>query len=314
VPAAHVTLLIEDSVIRDNPNAAVGVNLLERPTGSTTIARTTFDGNGRAIEAQVRKLALDQVVIKSHVDTSSYVVRADFSNRVDVTRSEIHSNATGGIASGTGAMSIKDSTIRDNGNVDSPGGGVSAVRGALRLERSTVSGNIASNGGGVIIGLRPSRILASTISGNSAVGHGGGVLMTSPASLLISRSTVSGNSAARGGGIVAGGKLRLSNSTVAANSATDPRREHPRRQRVADRAGLRLLPRGQARRSGREPERLHGHVAGNGRHRRRRPHARTATGQWRSDRDSRAAAPRRLRPSCRAAGSRASSRRSTTRT
>lgn len=218
VPVADVTLLIEDSVIQDNANIAVRVNPLERPTGSTTIRRTTLDGNGHAIWAQVRKLVLDQVVIKNHVATVSYVVLADSTKRVDVTSSEIFDNATGAIAGGTGVMSIKDSTIRDNGNAGWPIGGVSAVSGALRLEHSTVTGNL---GAGVIVGLRPSRILASTISNNAADGAGGGVMVFSPASLLISRSTISGNSAARGGGISAGGKVRLSNSTVVGNSATE---------------------------------------------------------------------------------------------
>jgi len=218
VSADDVTLAIEDSVIRNNPNVAVALNLLNRATGTTTIARTTFDGNGRAIAAQVWKLVLDAVDIRNHVDTTGFVVRADFSNRVDVRSSEIFDNATSAIDGGTGAMTITDSTIRDNGNAGFPVGGVNAVRGPLRLQRSTVSGNI---GRGVNVGLRPSRILASTISNNASFAVGGGVQVSSPGSLLISRSTISGNSAARGGGIAAGGKVWLSNSTVVANGATE---------------------------------------------------------------------------------------------
>jgi hypothetical protein len=68
--------------------------------------------------------------------------------------------------------------------------------------------------------LRPARVVASTISNNAALGAGGGVKVSSPGSLLVSRSTISGNSAARSGGVSAGGRVRLANSTVVANSAT----------------------------------------------------------------------------------------------
>lgn len=65
------------------------------------------------------------------------------------------------------------------------------------------------------------RAASATISDNTAEGQGGGVRISLPATLLISRSTISGNSAARGGGISGGGKVRVSNSTVVGNSATE---------------------------------------------------------------------------------------------
>jgi hypothetical protein len=141
VAVADATLLIEDGVIQANAGVAVGVISPERPTGSTTIVRTTFDGNGRAIESVVRKLALDEVVIRNHVDPVSFVVQAGGSNRVDVERSEISDNATGALAGGSGAMTITDSTIRDNGSDGHSVGGVIAA-GRLRLERTTVNGNV----------------------------------------------------------------------------------------------------------------------------------------------------------------------------
>ncbi len=61
-------------------------------------------------------------------------------------------------------------------------------------------------------------ILSSTVSGNVSNGKGGGIYAAT-GTVLVDTSTVSGNTAAAGGGIYSGGNVNVMNSTVSGNSA-----------------------------------------------------------------------------------------------
>jgi hypothetical protein len=95
------------------------------------------------------------------------------------------------------------------------------------VTRSTIAGNsgsgITNRSGGLIV------ITNSTISGNTGTEGGGIFNLDRPrlgATVTLTNSTVSGNSAVRGGGIYLEGSeglasIRLTNSTVANNSASE---------------------------------------------------------------------------------------------
>jgi hypothetical protein len=77
----------------------------------------------------------------------------------------------------------------------------------------------SATGGGAILNAGTLNLSQSTISGNSAA-EGGGIYNSSGGSLLISNSTVSGNTAQlSGGGIWTYGTLTLNNSTLSGNTA-----------------------------------------------------------------------------------------------
>lgn len=158
------------------------------------------------------------------------------------------STAVGAGAYASDSMTLVDSTISGN-TLSAPfanndgyatvGGGLYS-RGDLAMTNTTLSGNTieATNdgenarGGGVYVrGI--ATITGSTIDGNSADGEGGGIYKAiysvygepgapnPPTVLDVVDSTLSGNSAARGGGIATSRPLTLSNSTVALNTAAD---------------------------------------------------------------------------------------------
>ncbi len=134
-----------------------------------------------------------------------------------------------------GQLTLKDLTIQ-NGNTQYNGGAI-YVLGELNLDNTTVNSNtsrnpISAQGGGAIF-VRGSEntftilnstvtVTNSTISGNTAL-NGGGILAEAGTTATIKNSTVSGNSAVEGGGILAtmGGHVSVSNSTVSGNSATN---------------------------------------------------------------------------------------------
>ncbi len=133
---------------------------------------------------------------------------------------------------------IFNSTIANN-TTSNDGGGINAITDRsttfvnIDILSSVISNNMAGSDGG---GLRLSsyrlsnyfgsvgsrlNIVETTVSGNTAVNKGGGIYQYRPRLESIRQSTISKNSAARGGGIfTVFGDWTLSNSTLSANSAS----------------------------------------------------------------------------------------------
>jgi CSLREA domain-containing protein len=115
-----------------------------------------------------------------------------------------------------------------SGGSDATGGGIANQSlGALTLRRMVITGNTASgsssSGGGIYTGGRLT-IDSSTISNNQASGPGaaGGGIYIGGGTMVITNSTMSGNSAeAKGGGIFQYvGGVELTNVTLTGNSAS----------------------------------------------------------------------------------------------
>jgi len=127
-------------------------------------------------------------------------------------------NAAGGGAGifNGGRMTIFNSEI--TGNVaDGKGGGIFSGS-ILTLTQSTVSDNQAGSGGG----LENHGNLTMTdtaVRGNSADFEGGGVNNSFVGTMAMSATTLSGNSAWMGGGLINWGQANVINSTISDNSA-----------------------------------------------------------------------------------------------
>ncbi len=143
-------------------------------------------------------------------------------------------DAAGGGIYAAQSLTLKHSVVSENTATSTArfadGGGV-FVHGAIDAEYSSVSGNIASGlgyenfGGGIEVvnfGTAPSLIANSTIEGNRA-DRGGGLLVsgsgTNGAAVTIRNSTISGNTAnVEDGGAYLRGPVTLANSTIAFNA------------------------------------------------------------------------------------------------
>src|SRR3954447_15017383 len=91
--------------------------------------------------------------------------------------------------------------------------------GTLELFNAVVDGNVATTrGGGVEVQAGSFALVGTTISHNRATGgNGGGVAIDDQGDLSAQTSTISGNSAAAGGGIASAGAMTLLNVTVGDN-------------------------------------------------------------------------------------------------
>lgn len=134
----------------------------------------------------------------------------------------------GGIYVGSGgALTLRESTVRDNATSGADGGGIYGFTQSLVvLERSTVSGNSAGNVGGGLRSLGETVIENSTISGNTSVAWHGGAIFHTDGVLRLSHSSVAANIAPPGttGGIFVGtftevaAAAELQGSLLAGNS------------------------------------------------------------------------------------------------
>jgi CSLREA domain-containing protein len=107
-----------------------------------------------------------------------------------------------------------------SGNPALDGGGIYVASGGkIRIANSTIALNSAVFGGG-IRNRGTGLITNSTISRNNSGFSGGGILVDSVSTMVITGSTISENSADRGGGIENSGTLTITNSTISGNSAS----------------------------------------------------------------------------------------------
>lgn len=108
---------------------------------------------------------------------------------------------------------------------NSVGGGVfhEAQGATMNFFNSTVTGNESTSGGGIMAQRGPLNLTKTTVSGNRAPGGlGGGIQGSTGGVLTIVNSTVSGNASKFGGGIISYQSLRVTDSTIAFNTAQQP--------------------------------------------------------------------------------------------
>lgn len=197
------------------PNADIALRLEDLRLDRVSLVVS----GGSATEMQV----VDSVLSGHDVDADGIAIDGDYGNtEVRVAGTTIQRFDGSGIAveSNYGDTDVERSTLTRNGF------GLTTFKTFARVKNSTISGN--SPGGGVLAEYYSSvEITKSTISGNSAEAQGrrpatgGGIDAYYEAGASVTNSTVSGNSAegpgSTGGGIF--GSVRVVSSTVTDNSA-----------------------------------------------------------------------------------------------
>jgi len=214
-------------------NLVIGISL--RIVGSDA-ATTIIDGGHRGFHSVVSISKGVPVSLSMMTIQNGYAFGAggDISNHGTLSLSMMTIQNGGAFGGGgifnDGTLVINNVTVSGNhvtaiGN--GTGGGISNG-GALTINNSIISRNGASGGdgfglGGGIFNARGGTVVInnSTISENGATGEGGGIY--NAGELTISKSTVSGNGSKTGGGILTdadGFALMITNSTLSGNSAS----------------------------------------------------------------------------------------------
>ena len=235
-PTPGVSLTIEGHGFTLDGQGIMGVRPVDIINGIVTIQNLTISGGHQPVNdyggAIFNREGGNLTLLNSTISSNQAFTGGGIENwgTLTITLSTISSNIAtsfgGGIDNADNAVAvISQSVIR--GNKAASGAGImnwfDSALPSLTIEDSTVSTNTASEKGGGIANLNALvNIDNSTISGNQAY-DGGGIMNwfdSSVPTMTVHSSTISDNSALNmGGGINnLGGKLTLSNSIIA-NSA-----------------------------------------------------------------------------------------------
>lgn len=205
VPGLIGTVLLESTLVlqgEDDGGEPLGSIRIDGDTNGDSVADIRLSGRG-----------LVRVVLARAADVTL--------SSLQIVEGNAHGEHGGGIglASG-GSLVVRDSAILGNGAF--LGGGISGSTtfpvSPMTIERSKVSGNSSTGTGGGIFTDGPLTVRHSTISDNLSHSWGGGIGGGGGYELVLEHSTVSGNQAARGGGLQFQ-PARILHSTIAANSA-----------------------------------------------------------------------------------------------
>ena len=125
--------------------------------------------------------------------------------------------------SGAGvSVTISNLTVRGGNAAGQAGGGIRNL-GTLSLSNVTLAANSSGVNGGGLLNLGTLTLTNTTVSGNTAGTDGGGIYNSGGGTLIITASTLSGNSAnsagRNGGGIFNASAATLTNVTLSGNGA-----------------------------------------------------------------------------------------------
>jgi hypothetical protein len=262
-PSAVGRTTLRDAITSANLNPGSAITFASGLTGTITLASdlpsiyyaTTISGPGAG-----------QITISGNNAHPVFDVYVDFGDPVTISGLTITGGSTtfrgGAVHSDAANLTLSGLVLTGNRATSQSGGAVAADDGgSLNIVDSTISGNTAPNSGGGVFTLNlsgttttirnstisgnhsnfagggayfdyssPASVIDSTIYGNSSTSSGGGLFHyggpTSDKRLTVTGSTISSNSAARGGGIASSATAAsaatpvLQNTIVAHNIAT----------------------------------------------------------------------------------------------
>ena len=229
-------------------DATFGGGVFRVEGGDLTIDGSTLEGNATrsyggaifALDDATLTITNDSTITGNSAFRGGGVYSRESATIIE--ESDVSSNyasrSGGGVQANRGSLTITDSIINDNGweagqigvtgSVDY-GGGVLSSRATLTIATTTIDGNYGDYGGGGVWvdNATGVTISQSAITNNVAEGAGGGVRWGTygdsgayPATGSITNTTISGNVAEYGGGVVVRvGELTLNNVTVSDNTA-----------------------------------------------------------------------------------------------
>jgi CSLREA domain-containing protein len=199
-----VTLTVTGGFIRRNSSRTSGGGILLGAPTTLVADRSTGTFTGVVVEQNTAQAQGGGIQIVRNADAS-------------LTRLTVRGNSiigpTGGAPGAGGGLHL--------------GADVTAIVTESSFSDNQVNASIAvgnEGGGGIAVNtfdlLTRLTLIRSTVSGNTSIRPGGGILVYTEGQAIIENSTISGNSAPTGGGIMASGAVLLNSSTVIGNTAT----------------------------------------------------------------------------------------------
>jgi hypothetical protein len=222
IAPAHKGDTIVFNIPKSDPgyNAGTGVWTITLTSGELDITKNlTITGPGAANLTISGNHASRVFELSSHTKPQVSLSGLTISNGL------VANNSGAGIDN-YGVLTISNTTLSNNSAYDA--GAIYNEYGAtLTVNGCTLSGNSANLVGGAIANDGTATISNTTLSNNSAASSGGGIFNNGSGTLIVTGSTLSGNSAGGsvfggvGGGIDSRGALTVSGCALSGNSAAE---------------------------------------------------------------------------------------------
>ena len=234
---AGATLTVGGSTFTNNTSTAGDGGAISADSATMTLSSSTFQTNtaddaGGALHAKATDLTVTGSTLSGNSGgmTASHGGGIYATGHLTVTDSTISGNGVysgGGIYfnNATGTASIQGTTSIANNRVVHHGGGLYVAGGSVTLDGASVTGNTADTSSGAgIYNLASLTVTNSTISGNSASHNGGGIWNSG--TLSLTDTTLSSNQSdltdGHGGGIyTTAGSVSVSGGELNGNQAHD---------------------------------------------------------------------------------------------
>jgi hypothetical protein len=226
------TLTITGSTVSSNTATTYGGGIANMANGTLTVSSTVLQSNtADQYGGGIFNFTGALVTINNSSTISSNTAAGlfggglfDYEGTTNVVSSTFSGNTStfvgGGIADFAGTINLTGSTFSDNGNFnDQAGGALYIFADTVTVTSSTFSSNEAQNGGAIYQDNNSSlEVSDSTLQNNVAEVDGGGAFISSTA--FFSNSTISGNQAQNGGGLISFGVITAADTTIAGNVAS----------------------------------------------------------------------------------------------
>ena len=226
------TCTVRAAFMQANTEGSVGA-VINIPAGTYVLSRPIISGNDGDAAGNLNITTYGAVTVVGAGATSTIIDAAQIagvlqtSDSANVTirgltlRGGAPANGSEGYGvQNAGTLRIEDSVVTES--VGSNGGCIQNT-GILTILRVTLSHCEGGTGGGGLRNLPASNtqatIIDSTIISNTAVDGSGGGIESYMATLLVTGSTISHNSALNGGGLFVSDNVVIVNSTIAANQS-----------------------------------------------------------------------------------------------
>lgn len=215
---SHLTIV--GSIFSNNTGGALYL------LGTTKVSHSQFTGNTDDYAAAITNggtlSVSDSEFSQNAAGGNGGGIYNGQNGKLDLTRSSFTNNSA---ASGGGLMNEGETVVSDsvftNNQATLYGGGLAHLRGKTKIKHSTFTANHATEGGG-IAGVNSTISLNEISVEDNTATQGGGVYLSGGES-NINNSTFANNRAigdnGNGGGLYATGKIKIGNTTFAANIA-----------------------------------------------------------------------------------------------
>jgi hypothetical protein len=208
------TLTVSNNL--DNGVGSLRAEITAAHSGDTIIFASSL--NGQTINLTSGELLIKKNLTITGPGAGQLTLSGNHSSRVFELAAKYQLGLSGlAISNGDGVLAAGPSHTNDGY------GGTILNEGTLTISNCTLSGNSASQEGGAIHNYATLTVSNSTLSSNTSIGLGGAIANDFGATLTLSGSTLSGNSATYGfgggGAIATWGTTTVSGSTLSGNSA-----------------------------------------------------------------------------------------------